>query len=79
MSNTMNIEVKATFTVDKTTFNTCMNLITLYARSHNIKGFLIDASLPEEECVYSEIETLEGIEECFGIIDKTNSENKEED
>ena len=34
----LTIEVKATLTVDEDTFNTCVNIMTIYAREHGIKG-----------------------------------------
>lgn len=38
----LTIEVKATLTVDEDTFNTCVNIMTIYAREHGIKGMTLD-------------------------------------
>lgn len=38
----LTIEVKATLTVDDDTFNTCVNIMTIYAREHGIKGMTLE-------------------------------------
>lgn len=38
----LTIEVKATLTVDEDTFDTCVNIMTIYAREHGIKGMTLD-------------------------------------
>lgn len=42
MDGELTIEVKATLTVDEDTFNTCVNIMTIYAREHGIKGMTLD-------------------------------------
>lgn len=42
MDGELTIEVKATLTVDDDTFNTCVNIMTIYAREHGIKGMTLD-------------------------------------
>lgn len=36
------VEVKASLTVDEDTFDTCVNLMTIYAREHGVKGMTLD-------------------------------------
>lgn len=38
----LTVEVKATLTIDEDTLDTCVNLMTIYAREHGIKGMTLD-------------------------------------
>ena len=42
MDGELTIKVKATLTVDEDTFDTCVNIMTIYAREHGIKGMVLD-------------------------------------
>lgn len=38
----LTVEVKTTLTIDEDTLDTCVNLMTIYAREHGIKGMTLD-------------------------------------
>lgn len=38
----LKVEVKAALTVDEDTFDTCVNIMMIYAREHGIKGMTLD-------------------------------------
>ena len=42
MDGELTIKVKATLTVDEDTFDTCVNIMAIYAREHGIKGMTLD-------------------------------------
>ena len=42
MDGELTIKVKAALTVDEDTFDTCVNIMAIYAREHGIKGMTLD-------------------------------------
>lgn len=61
----LKIEVKATLTVDEDTFNDCVNIMTIYAREHGIKGMTLDFRKTTPSCLRRFIMSDEAVEDIL--------------
>lgn len=68
----LTIEVKATLTVDDDTFNTCVNIMTIYAREHGIKGMTLDFRKTAPSCLGRFLMSDEAVEDILGVKTKYN-------
>ena len=66
----LKVEVKATLTVDEDTFNTCVNIMTIYAREHGIKGMTLDFRKTAPTLLGRFLMSDEAVEDILGV--KTN-------
>lgn len=68
----LTIEVKATLTVDEDTFNTCVNIMTIYAREHGIKGMTLDFRKTALSRLGRFLMSDEAVEDILGTKTKYN-------
>lgn len=68
----LTIEVKATLTVDDDTFNTCVNIMTIYAREHGIKGMTLDFQKTAPSLLGRFLMSDEAVEDILGVKAKYN-------
>ena len=68
----LTIEVKATLTVDEDTFDTCVNLMTIYAREHGIKGMTLDFRKTAPSRLGRFLMSDEAVEDILGVKTKYN-------
>lgn len=68
----LTIEVKATLTVDEDTFDTCVNLMTIYAREHGIKGMTLDFRKTAPSLLGRFLMSDEDVEDILGAKAKYN-------
>ena len=67
----LEVEVKATLTVDEDTFNTCVNIMTIYAREHGIKGMTLDFRKTAPSCLGRFLMSSdEAVEDILGVKTK---------
>lgn len=68
----LTIEVKVTLTVDDDTFNTCVNIMTIYAREHGIKGMALDFRKTAPSLLGRFLMSDEAVEDILGVKTKYN-------
>lgn len=68
----LTIEVKATLTVDDDTFNTCVNIMTIYAREHGIKGMTLDFRKAAPSLLGRFLMSDEAVEDILQVETKYN-------
>lgn len=68
----LTIEVKATLTVDEDTFDTCVNIMTIYAREHGIKGMALDFRKTAPSLLGRFFMSDEAVEDILGVKTKYN-------
>ena len=68
----LTIEVKATLTVDEDTFNTCVNIMTIYAIEHGVKGMILDFRKTAPSLLGRFIMSDEAVEDILGAKTKYN-------
>lgn len=72
MDGELTIEVKATLTVDEDTFNTCVNIMTIYAREHGIKGMTLDFRKAAPSLLGRFLMSDEAVEDILQVETKYN-------
>lgn len=68
----LKVEVKATLTVDEDTFDTCVNIMTIYAREHGIKGMTLAFRKAAPSCLGRFLMSDEAVEDILGAKTKYN-------
>ena len=68
----LTIKVKATLTVDEDTFDTCVNIMTIYAREHGIKGMTLDFRKTAPSRLGRFLMSDEAVEDILGAKTKYN-------
>lgn len=68
----LTIKVKATLTVDEDTFDTCINIMTIYAREHGIKGMTLDFRKAAPSTLWRFLMSDEAVEDVLGVKTKYN-------
>lgn len=68
----LKIEVKATLTVDEDTFRTCVNLIEIYAREHEIKGTILDFRDADRSPIGKWLMSDEAVDDVLNVETKYN-------
>ena len=72
MDGELTIKVKATLTVDEDTFNTCVDIMTIYAKEHGIKGMTLDFRKTAPSCLGRFLMSDEAVEDILGAKTKYN-------
>ncbi|MFR7712691.1 MAG: hypothetical protein ACLU0S_00765 [Blautia obeum] len=72
MDGELTIKVKATLTVDEDTFDTCVNIMTIYAREHGIKGMALDFRKAAPSSLWRFLMSDEAVEDILGAKTKYN-------
>lgn len=72
MAGELKIEVKATLTVDEDTFDTCVNLMTIYAREHGVKGMTLDFRKTAPSTLGKFLMSDEAVEDALNVGTKYN-------
>ena len=68
----LTIEGKATLTLDEDTFNSCVNIMTIYAKEHGIKGMTLDFRKTAPSCLGRFLMSDEAVEDILGAKTKYN-------
>lgn len=68
----LEVEVKTTLTVDEDTFNTCVNIMTIYAREHGIKGMTLDFRKAAPSRLGRFLMSDEAVDDVLGVKTKYN-------
>lgn len=72
MDGELTIKVKATLTVDEDTFDTCVNIMTIYAREHGIKGMALDFRKVAPSSLWRFLMSDEAVDDVLGVNTKYN-------
>lgn len=72
MDRELTIKVQATLTVDEDTFDTCVNIMTIYAREHGIKGMTLDFRKTAPSRLGRFLMSDEAVEDIIGVKTKYN-------
>lgn len=72
MDGELTIKVKAALTVDEDTFDTCVNIIMIYAREHGIKGMTLDFRKTAPSLLGRFLMSDEAVEDILGVKTKYN-------
>lgn len=72
MDGELTIKVKATLTVDEDTFDTCVNIMAIYAREHGIKGMTLDFRKTAPSSLWRFLMSDEAVDDVLGIKTKYN-------
>ena len=68
----LKVEVKASLTVDEDTFDACVNIMTIYAREHGIKGMTLDFRKTAPSMLGRFLMSDEAVEDILGVKTKYN-------
>ena len=72
MDGELTIKVKATLTVDEDTFDTCVNIMTIYAREHGIKGMALDFRKAAPSSLWRFLMSDEAVDDVLDVKTKYN-------
>lgn len=72
MDGELTIKVKAALTVDEDTFDTCVNIMMIYAREHGIKGMTLDFRKTAPSVLGRFLMSDEAVEDILGAKTKYN-------
>ena len=68
----LTVEVKATLIIDEDTLDTCVNLMTIYAREHGIKGMTLDFRKTAPSRLGRFLMSDEAVEDVLNVETKYN-------
>lgn len=72
MNGELKIKVKAALTVDEDTFDTCVNIMTIYAREHCVKGMTLDFRKAAPNRLGRFLMSDEAVDDVLGVKTKYN-------
>lgn len=72
MNGELKIKVKAALTVDEDTFDTCVNIMTIYAREHGVKGMTLDFRKAAPSRLGRFLMSDEAVDDVLGVKTKYN-------
>lgn len=72
MDGELTIKVKTALTVDEDTFDTCVNIMMIYAREHGIKGMTLDFRKTAPSRLGRFLMSDEAVEDILGAKTKYN-------
>lgn len=72
MNGELKIKVKAALTVDEDTFDTCVNIMTIYTREHGVKGMTLDFRKAAPSRLGRFLMSDEAVDDVLGVKTKYN-------